>query len=310
MKKAIVTGGTGMLGIALIHRLIKEKIEVTAVIRPNSKRANRLPKSVYVNVVECSLENLNTLSDKFDTSFDIFFHFAWDGTYGDLRNNMFVQNENVKSTLKAVEVAKKMGCSVFVGAGSQAEYGRVNGKISPETPVNPETGYGIAKLCAGQMSRIMCKDYGIRHIWMRIFSVYGPNDGMHTMVMSGIRQMIQKQRPQYTKGEQMWDYLYCDDAAEAFYLAALHGKDGQVYCLGSGKTRLLADYIRDIRDIVSPETEIGLGELPYYKNQVMYLCADIQKLAKDTGFSPKTRFKEGIEKTFEWMKEEMTHEKN
>ena len=51
----------------------------------------------------------------------------------------------------------KLGCYKFIGAGSQAEYGRVEGKLTALTLTFPENGYGIAKLCAGQMSRILCE---------------------------------------------------------------------------------------------------------------------------------------------------------
>ena len=312
MKRAIITGGTGMLGIALIKQLVKQNIDVTVIVRPNSRRITRIPKDPKIHVIDCLLVDLLTLKDQLMGKYDWFFHFAWDGTFGDSRNNMYLQNKNIKATLDAVELAHSLSCELFLGAGSQAEYGRVMNteKISSKTPVCPENGYGIAKLCAGQMSRIMCDQYGIRHVWMRIFSIYGPNDGMHTMVMSGMHQMLKHQRPQYTKGEQMWDYLYCDDAANAFYLAAQKGKPGAVYCLGSGKVRLLADYIKDIRDVVAPKSDIGFGEIPYYQNQVMYLCADITNLTKDTGFLPTTSFKAGIGNTLQWMKEEIDYEKN
>ena len=74
--------------------------------------------------------------------------------------------------------------------------------------------------------------------------------------------------------------------------------------------RPLADYIKDIRDVVSPDSEIGFGEIPYYENQVMYLCADIEDLTKDTGFQPTMDFKEGIRITADWLKEELGYEEN
>ena len=310
MKRAIITGATGMLGIALVKKLINENIHVTAIVRPGSSRVKRLPVHKNICIVECELSQLLLLKERLLERYDYFFHFAWEGTYGNARNDMPLQNANIKGTLAAVDLARHLGCTVFLGAGSQAEYGSVSGKLTPDTPTNPQTGYGMAKLCAGQMSRIMCQSYGIRHIWMRILSTYGPYDGMHTMVVSGILQMLQNQRPQYTKGEQMWDYLYCDDAANAFYLAALRGPDSAVYCLGSGNVRPLADYIRDIRDVVSPGCDIGFGEIPYYPNQVMYLCADISSLTKDTGFMPEKNFKDGIFETEKWLREVISNEKD
>lgn len=89
---------------------------------------------------------------------------------------MYLQNYNVIYALDAVELAHCCGCRTFVGAGSQAEYGRFEGKLRPDTPAFPENGYGMAKLCAGEMTRIQAHKYGIKHIWARILSVYGPYD--------------------------------------------------------------------------------------------------------------------------------------
>ncbi|MDE7366015.1 MAG: NAD(P)-dependent oxidoreductase [Lachnospiraceae bacterium] len=306
MKKVILTGGTGMLGLALIQLFIQKKIEVLVIVRPNSKRREALPVSDYVKVIECDLSNLSAVKEQLHDTYDAFFHFAWDGTFGESRNDMQLQNQNVKAALDAVELAKAAGCTTFLGAGSQAEYGRVDGiKLGPDTPTKPETGYGIGKLCAGQMTRILCQQMGMKHIWVRILSTYGPHDGLHTMVMSGIIKMLNQERPQYTKGEQMWDYLYCEDAARAFYLAAEQGIDGSVYCIGSGQVRPLAEYITVIRDTIDKNIEIGFGEVPYYDKQVMYLCADIENLQQDTGFQPEISFEEGIRRTVQWYKEEM-----
>ena len=65
--------------------------------------------------------------------------------------------------------------------------------------------------------------------------------------------MLDGKRASYTRGEQLWDYLYRKDAAKAFVLAAQRGKDGRVYPVGSGMVRPLSDYIKDIRDAVNPE---------------------------------------------------------
>ena len=164
MKRVILTGGTGMLGIALMEFLIQKEIEVLVIIRPGSKRRDGIPKSPWIHVLECDLADLRSLEGSLE-GYDTFFHFAWDGTYGEARNDMYLQNKNVRAVLDAVHLAKSAGCQTFLGAGSQAEYGRVDGvKLGPDTPVHPETGYGIGKLCAGQMSRILCQQLGMKHI--------------------------------------------------------------------------------------------------------------------------------------------------
>jgi len=303
MKRVIITGPTGSIGIALIQKLISQNTQVTAVCRTGSQRIKRIPLSPLVEIVECSLSELCKLPKLLNKKYDVFYHFAWDGTFGDSRNNMHGQNLNVKYTLDAVEIASQLGCHTFIGAGSQAEYGRVEGKLNAKTPTNPENGYGIAKLCAGQMSRILCNQKNIKHIWTRILSVYGPFDADKTMVMSTIGKLLKQERPEFTKGEQQWDYLYSDDAALAMYLLGEKGISGKIYCIGGGNVKPLSEYIEIIRDNIDKDAELGLGDIEYGKDQVMYLCADITDLKQDVGFLPEYTFEEGIKKTIEWYKQ-------
>lgn len=301
MKKVVITGATGAIGMALIDILIQNRIQILVVCHEKSKRIENIPQSEYVRVVECNLNKITELPTMTDETWDTFYHLAWSGTSKDSRNNLQEQLNNIQYTLNAVEAAKKMGCDTFIGAGSQAEYGRTNEILNASTPTFPENGYGIAKLCAGQMSRVLCEQKKMRHIWTRVLSVYGPYDGEQTMVMSAIDQLSMGNRISMTKGEQNWDYLYSKDAGNAFFLLGQRGLDGKTYCIGSGKTRTIAEYIQVIRDIVSPSIEIGFGEIPYSEKQVMQLCADISDLTRDTGFLPKHTFEEGIIETYNWF---------
>lgn len=305
IQTAVVTGPTGAIGIALCEKLLRENVTVYAVCRPGSSRIKDLPKATALHVVECDAKELATLPQKMEgVSVDAFFHFAWAHTIGQGRNDMPAQIENIQSTIDAVRAAKALGCQVFLGAGSQAEYGRVEGLLKSDTPAFPENGYGMAKLCAGQMSRVEAKALGIDHVWVRILSVYGPHDGPMTMISGTIRKLLAGERPALTAGIQRWDYLYAGDAADAFYLAACHGRNGAVYPLGSGQAMPLKDYIIQMRDAIDPALPLGLGEVPYGPLQVMHLQADISALQADTGFAPKTPFAEGIRKTIDWVKRE------
>ena len=121
------------------------------------------------------------------------------------------------------------------------------------------------------------------------------------MVMSTLKKLMAGEKPSFTPGEQIWDYMYSGDAAGALVALAEKGKNGSVYCLGSGDPRPLKDYITEMRDAVAPDAPLGLGDVPYAPKQVMYLCADITNLREDTGFSPSTPFEEGIRRTAEWF---------
>lgn len=296
INKAVVTGPTGVIGTALIKELAEQNIDVYAVCRPDSQRMDNIIKHERVHIVPCSLDNLDTLSTQIGETCDAFFHLAWTGTL-DPRNrfDMYLQNRNVRYALDAVEAAHALKCEVFVGAGSQAEYGIKSGIMRPDTYPEPISGYGMAKLCAGQMTRSMCEGYGIRHVWPRILSVYGVNDGEQTLISSAILKMLDGQRFSMTAGEQVWDYLYAGDAAEALLAMAERGKDGAVYVLGSGKTMKLKQYIEIIRDKINPDLEIGFGEIPYNKDQVMHMEADNRSLMEDTGWIPKVGFADGVQ---------------
>lgn len=318
IRRAVITGATGAIGMALLQELIASGTEVLVLCREGSVRNTQIQQHPLIRTMECSLDKMSELKADFgrkangesdgefsgylSQKYDVFYHFAWEGTTGSARNDMFLQNRNVKYALDAVELAARLGCETFVGAGSQAEYGPAQGKLSPETPTFPVTGYGIAKLCAGQMTRERAHQLGMKHIWVRVLSVYGPFDGKQSMVMSGIYRLIDGEIPAYTKGEQQWDYLFSRDAARAFRMVGEKGSDG-VYCLGSGRVRPLREYMELIRRAVDENGQIGLGKLPYGENQVMYLCADIQKLTEDTGFWPEVSFEEGIAETVKWCRE-------
>lgn len=307
MDRVMLTGPTGAIGIAFIQYCIEQNTEVYAICRRNSRRICRIPKHPLVHPLECNLEELKELDTTNLPSCQVFYHFGWDATIGEDRDNASLQLKNIEYTLDAVALAERLGCQAFVGAGSQAEYGRFEGSLNADIPVFPENGYGIAKLCAGQLSRLECNKRGIRHIWTRILSVYGPYDSDKTMITTTIEKLLSGEMPALTKGEQKWDYLYSADAARALYLLGEKGRNNKIYCIGSGQAMPLADYIRIMRDAVNPEAELGFGQVPYGEKQVMYLCADITDLKEDTGFKPEVSFEEGVGRTIAWMK---TRDKN
>lgn len=302
---AVITGPTGALGSALCAELANSNIEVYAVCRPGSSRIKNIKTDKRVHLIELDISELNRLpsilhaEDAHINQVDAFFHFAWTNTIGSGRNDMDAQIANIGKTIEAVRIANDLGCKVFLGAGSQAEYGRHDTPLKPETPCFPDNGYGMAKLCAGEMSRVECQKYGIDHIWMRILSIYGPGDSEKTLVSTVIQKLRRKEHVSLTAGEQIWDYLYSGDAARAFRLAAEHGRSGAIYPLGSGNGMPLKKYINTIGEIFHANGIFGFGEIPYSDKQVKYLVADTKSLSNDTGWTPKVRFKNGIEKILE-----------
>ncbi len=131
MNKIVITGATSMVGLNFIQYLLNKEVEIVAIIRKNSSRKNLIPKSKKIKVVESNLDELKDLN--IEEKCDVFVHLAWQSAPETSVDSVYVQNMNVKCTLDAVHLAKRIGCKRFIGAGSQAEYGRVEGKLLPTT---------------------------------------------------------------------------------------------------------------------------------------------------------------------------------
>ena len=282
------------MGSAVVRRAIENGMDVTCIVHQGSKRLGNLPQSDKVHIVECDLHDYRTLS--LDGQYDAFIHLSWEKTFGASRDDAEVQTRNIQYTLDAVQLAHRCGCSVFVGAGSQAEYGVQSVDLTPDLPVKPESGYGIAKYAAGKLSAMLCKNLGMRQCWVRILSVYGPNDGENSLISYLIREFMAGNSPQLTKCEQMWDYLYADDAADAILAVAEKGVDGKAYPLGSGNGRRLSEYVEDIKNVINPTIAVQFGVKDYYPHQPMHLVADVSDLTLDTGWKPMFTFIEGIKR--------------
>ncbi len=303
MTNALITGATGMIGAALTAHLAQKGEKVTAVIRPGSLRKKYVPVLPGVVIIECGLEEITKLPLLAPKKHDAFFHLGWADTDKQGRNDKAKQDRNIEYTALAAETAGKLGCSVFVGAGSQAEYGRYDMPIKEDFETKPVTAYGRAKVEACKKSMELCEKFKIKHVWARIFSVYGPNDSPDTMIMYCIRSMLKKQRVSLTACTQAWDFLYCADAAGALALVAEKGRDKGIYNIGSGTGRVLMEYVKIIAKETGSAPDLGFGDIKTPKGGLQNLAADITKLAEDTGFKPETGFEQGIKETKKWCEE-------
>jgi nucleoside-diphosphate-sugar epimerase len=297
MDKIVITGATCMIGSAMARCALERGMDVLCVIRKDTSRIDNLPKSERIKIAYADIAGYDELDISGD--YDVFYHLAWEKTFGVSRDDADTQVANIQYTLDAVRLAKRLGCKKFIGAGSQAEYGVVSEPLRPGTPVNPSSGYGIAKYAAGKLSRLLCSQLGLQSNWVRIVSTYGPLDGGHTLIMYAINELRAGRSPEFTMCEQIWDYLYCDDAARAFLAIGDKGIDGKTYPLGSGNTRRLSEYLEALRDVVNPSGALQFGKKEYYPHQPMYLCADISELTNDTGWRPEVSFEDGVRRVIQ-----------
>lgn len=231
VRKVVMTGATGPVGMALIQKMLAEGVEVLLFLRKDSKKIKYLPKHELLQAECCPLEELKNYQP--DTSdYDVFFHMGWTYTEARYRNDLEKQMHNLRYTCDAVELAHRMGCHTFIGVGSQAEYGRYEGVLREDACCHPKNAYGVMKLAACHAARLACEQLNIRYMWTRITSAYGMFDNIYTVVASTIRNALDGRELCFSKCEQIWDFVYVDDVANALYLMALRGRKGAIYPLG------------------------------------------------------------------------------
>lgn len=307
IENIVVTGATSMIGASIVESFLKTDIKnIYAVVREGCTKLDHIPSDGRVHVITCGMSDYKNLAQMIPEKCDVFYNIAWDGT-GQTRNNSIQgQANNIVYSLDALHAAHELGCTKFVGAGSQAEYGLCDvDKIGPDTPVNPVQSYGVTKYATGKLLKMEADKLEMKLIWVRIFSVFGKYERDNTMISGAIDKLLRRERPSFTEGIQLWDFLYSEDAGDAFRAMGEKTTESRVYCLGNGEARQLREYILALRDAIDPALEVGFGDIPYKTNSIMNLCADISLLTEDTGWKPAYSFEDAIRLTVEHYR--LTH---
>jgi nucleoside-diphosphate-sugar epimerase len=300
----LLTGASGFIGSHVVRRLLADgHHEVAVLLRPSSDTWRIADCPGQVRQIEGDLNRLAAVA-KDVTAFapEAVAHLAWFGVSSAHRNDPR-QVGNINATVELVELARQVGASHWVGIGSQAEYGPRGEPIDEDAPTRPTTLYGITKLSAGLLARQLCAAAGLRAAWLRIFSTYGPSDNPAWMIPYLIRKLLRGERPALTAGEQLWDYLYVDDAAEAVCHAILTPGAEGVFNLGSGRPATIRGIVERVRDRIDPRLPLGFGEVAYRPDQVMRLEANATRLREATGWLPKVDLDEGLTRTVRWFRE-------
>lgn len=260
--KFFITGASSFIGVELCRYLSDNGHEVIAMSRRANEHLEEIAKDGHLEVFMADMQTLSELAK--DVKADVFVHLAWAGALLGQRDNQELQEANISFSLECVKLSKRMGCQLYVDAGSQAEYGIVPGVISEETPCNPITAYGKAKL---QMYRETCdltKRIGLKYIHLRILSVYGENDHPNTLIISSLKKLKNGEPIEMRSGGQKWNYVYVKDAARQIAELSFHAVNDEsfhqeVYNIASSDTRILQDFIITMKEITGSASELSFG---------------------------------------------------
>ena len=257
-----ITGASSFVGVEVCRYLTDNGHQVIAMTRRDNEHLNAIAASGHLQVFRADMQSL--VEKAKDVKADVFIHLAWAGTSHEDRNNPAIHEENVRLSLEYVRLAQRMGCQLYVDAGSQAEYGIVPGVITEETPCHPFSAYGKAKLEMFRQSKELTKELGLKYIHLRILSVYGENDHPDTLIMSSLRKLKANEPIEMRSGGQKWNYVYVKDAARQIGELALHAVEDElfgceIYNIASEDTRKLSEFVEVMKEICGSQSELHFG---------------------------------------------------
>lgn len=301
--RIVISGATSMIGAALTNRLLENNHEIIAVARPNSKKIVVLKRSPNLSIVECNMEDYSELNNLIQGKVDVAVSTAWNGTRGTDRNNEELQIENYKNSISFLEAMIAKGCTRFLTAGSQAEYGlwTKSEKLTEEEIPNPNTQYGVYKLKFYEYAKEYCRSRGCKLIEPRFFSLYGPKDYEGTLVISTLNKMLENKPCELTECIQLWDFLYIDDAIDGLVKLVEDDVPEGIYNFGSGYSAPLKEFVDQMKKITNSNSELRYGAIPYPSTGIVNVNPEVKKLMK-CGWIPKIEFKEGIKRICECLK--------
>lgn len=293
----LVTGATSMIGLSLCKRLCKDNNQIIAVVRKNSCKLDKLPKTDNIKILECDMQDYSLLSGMYAEEIDSAVLLAWNGTRGVHRNDAELQRSNYEANMAVLQQLMQMNCKNIITAGSQAEYGLWHSteKLQETAIPSPNTEYGKYKLKFYEEAREICHVNRIRLTEPRFFSLYGPNDFEGTMIISILKKMLSGEICDLTQCIQLWDFLYIDDAIEGL-IKLLETQDAfGVYNFGYGEKESvsLKSYIQKMYELTHSASVLNYGAIPYPETGMVNVNPCVDKL-KSLGWEPKVSFEEGV----------------
>jgi len=302
MKSAIVTGANGFVGSNLVEKLSKNGVQVYAFVR-DKRESKRLIDCNNITIIECKMNEYKSIKDYFyGNNIDVFYHYAWDGTAGERRGDYNIQLKNVEYTCDAVKMAKAIGVKKFIFAGSIIEYEYMKCIEQKKECLGINNMYGIGKLTARHMAKILANNINIDFVETTISNIYGPSELSPRLLNITLRKMLNGEKTSFTTCEQLYDFIYINDAVQAFYDIGLKGKKNTNYYIGNKSPRQLKNFIIEMRNIINKDLDLGFGEILFNGISLNYKELDTSILYDELGFKTKISFKEGVERTACWLK--------
>lgn len=211
---------------------------------------------------------------------------------------------NVLGTVKFLEYMKDAGVKKIIFSSSACVYGEPDSlPLAEDAPLRPDNPYGATKAAIEAFLQSFHACWGMDVIILRYFNPYGPGKVYppitHAIPNFIISTLEKKPVPLYWKGEQIRDFIYIEDLAQA-HIDVLKLKGFNVFNLGMENGIKVKDVLELIFDIMG--YKVPIADLGERQGDIQANYASSEKLKKAVGWKAKVSLKEGLKRTIEYYK--------
>jgi dolichol-phosphate mannosyltransferase len=299
----LVLGGGGFVGANLVHRLLRTRNDVTAVVR--RLPAWRLADLDRRHLLEVDLTSPAELRQMVEairprTVFDC----AAYGAYSFETDAELIYRTNFTGLVTLAGLLASDDLAAFVHAGSSSEYGSNAAGPLESDPAVPNSHYAVSKAAASQFIAYAGQTLRMPIVNLRLYSVYGPLEDASRLIPNLVRHALDGRYPPFVSPETSRDFIYVDDACEAFIRAAARMTPdiyGESFNIGSGNRttiRALAEVARETFGLMQP-AEFGAMPGRHWDVEAWYAAPG--KAARLLGWTAATPLAEGLRQTARWV---------
>ena len=299
----MVLGASGFIGANLLRMLIQYRSDVYGT--SSDAAAWRLQGVPAEHVVPGDLlieQSIATLLD-FARPRTVFNCIAY-GAYSFQTDVSLIYRTNVDLTARLIEELQKRGVHRYVHAGSSSEYGDNASGPTENVPLFPNSHYSVSKGAAAGLIHYTGKKQGFPGVNLRLYSVYGPFEDSSRLVPTVVMNALKGEPSQFVDPAISRDFLYVDDACEAFIDAALNLSEeqyGDSFNIGSGTHTTIGEFARLCSEAFALPGEPQFT-MPKRQWDVSHWYANPAKARDGLGWAARTPLREGLELMASWCR--------
>jgi nucleoside-diphosphate-sugar epimerase len=311
MEKFLVTGGAGFIGSNICKKLVSQGCFVRVVDNLlTGKRSNLAAITDRIEFIEADMGD-EEIAHTCMKGIDFCLHQgALPSVPRSVDDPATTHRHCLDATFTLLLAARDAGIKRFVYASSSSIYGDAPTlpKVESMLP-QPLSPYAAAKLAGEYYAEVFYKVFGLETISLRYFNVFGPHQDPTSQYAAAIPAFVTailKNKPPtvYGDGLQSRDFTYVDNVVDANLLAArVKHTAGEVVNIACGQAVTVNEVINLINELLGKRINpIYVAPRP---GDVKHSLADITLAKKLIGFKPKISFRQGLEKTIEWYRDNL-----